>query len=148
MAYLPWAYDVSTDTNKSIVQNPNPSYYASFPIDDSTNNAAGTFYYPSALWDTMDGSKFLSVEYTGIDADGTITISVEATNISNPVTWDFKQIFWSGDTVDARANSWTVTGWTLSLLVSFKEFNFTNYRVKVVFSWSTNSSKLDVRKVY
>lgn len=146
--YLQIASDITTDTQKISNQNPTPSYYIPVSLDASTNNTAWTFYYPSSLWDSLDNYKFLSIDYTWIDADGIITMSVEMTNRTAPATTDFKQVFWEDDITWWKNNSRTVNNWTLNSLVSFNNANYSRYRVKVVFSGSTNTSTLDIRKVY
>ena len=148
MAFLPWWYDSSLDVQKDITQNPDPSYYQTIDLFDGTNVAAATNYYPSSLWMSMDWYKLLSFSGKMIDADGTMTLTVEATNDDDTTNADRIQVYGYDDLNNTTTNSRAVTNWTLTYSISFNNMNYQYFRVKMVNNGATKTFILKLRQVY
>lgn len=140
--------DITTDTQKISNQNPTPAYFTQWEWWDGTNLAATTNYYPSALWFSMDNYKHLSISWKMIDADWTMTLTVEGTNDEDQTNADWIQIYWYDDQNKSVSNSWTITNSTLTFAISFNNCNYQYMRVKMVNNWATNTFILKLRQVY
>ena len=144
------AYDLSTDADKIINLTPESSKYVQDSLVDTTNVVAATNYYPSSTGMSMDGYKDFSLSGKFIDADGTMTLSIEATNDEDTTnaTWidcslsctDIK----TGINVIAAAL--TVTNGTLTFGLSLENFNFSYFRVKMVNDGATNTAEIKLRR--
>jgi len=139
-------YDSDLDVTKVIDQAPEWSRYISETLVDDTNISAATVYYPSSTGASMDGYKDFSLSGKLIDADGTITMTVEMMNDEDTTSGDWIQIYGYDDKNNVTTNSWTVTNGTLTFANSFNNANYTNYRVKVIYSGSTNTAIIKQRK--
>ena len=148
MANLLWWYDPALDVEKNTVQNPTPSYFQQVEWWDGTNLAIATNYYPSSLWLSMDNFKHFSISWKMIDADGTMTLSVEVTNDEDQTNADWIQVYWYDDLNNTTTNSRAVTNWTLTFANSFNNMNYQFVRVKMVNTGSTNTFILKLRQVY
>jgi hypothetical protein len=113
---------------------------------DTTNVSAATHYYPSATGASMDGYKDMSLSGKFIDADGTLTLTVEMMNDEDTSGGDWVQVYGYDDKNNATVNSWTVTNGTLTFSNSFNNANYKYYRIAVVASGATNTVIVKERK--
>lgn len=120
--------------------------YKSTSLVDTTNVSAATHYYPSATGESMDGYKDLSMSGKFIDADGTLTLTLEAMNDEDTTSGDWISAYFYDDQNNATVNSLTVTNGTLTMLVSAKNANFSYYRWVVVANGATNTVILKERR--
>ena len=113
------------------------------PVDydlvDTTNVSAATHYYPAATGQINDGYKDLSISGKFIDADGTLTLTIEAMNDEDTTSGDWIQVYAYDDKNKATSNSWTVTNGTLTFALSLNNFNYKYWRAVVVASGATNT---------
>lgn len=140
--------DFTTWTNKITNQNPTPSYYQQIEWRDGTNLPATTNYYPSALWLSMDQYKNFSISGKMIDADGTMTLTVEGTNDEDQTNADRVQMYWLNTFNNTMENSRAVTNGTLTYAIKFDTMNFQFVRVKMINNGATNTFILKLRQVY
>ncbi len=113
-------------------------------LADTTDVAATTHYYPDSDGFEMAGYKDMSMSGKLIDADGTLTMTVEATN--DDASPDWVQVYGYDDKNNSTANSWTVTNDTLTFANSFNEMNYKSARVKLVASGATNTVIIKMRQ--
>ncbi len=113
---------------------------------DSTNVDAMTHYYPGATGQTMEGYADLSLSGKLIDADGTLTLTLECMNDEDTAGGDWVQVYFYDDKNDANVNSLTVTNGTLTLAASANNCNFRYFRWAVVASGATNTVILKQRR--
>jgi len=144
------AYDPTTDVTKIINQSPDRASYVLDSLLDTTNIAAATNYYPSATGMSMDGFKDLSLTGKLIDADGTMTLTIEATNDEDTTNADwidasltFKDVKTG---INVIAAALTLTNTTLTLGLETDNFNFSYFRVKLVNDGATNTGIIKVRR--
>jgi len=142
------AFELNLNALLALIQNPDASYYQPVDLAGTTNVPAATNYYPSATGMSIDSFKNQSLTFDMIDADGTMTLTVEVNNdqallSSNPI-----QIYMFDDKANAKANSRAVTNGTLSGAISFTDFNYQFFRIKMVNSGATNTFNLKWRQVY
>lgn len=133
------AYDSTLDITKTVDQSPDRSSYIQNSLIDTTNVAAGTAYLPSATGFSQDGFKDFSLTGKFIDADGTITMTVEITNDEDQVNADFIQVYGYDTKNNAVVNSWTVTNGTLTFAIDFDNLNYSYMRIKIVNDGATNT---------
>ncbi len=113
-------------------------------LADTTDVAATTHYYPDSDGFEMAGYKDMSLSGKLIDADGTLTMTVEATN--DDASPDWVQVYGYDDKNSSVVNSWTVTNDTLTFANSFNEMNYKSARVKLVASGATNTVIVKMRQ--
>jgi len=116
---------------------------------DTTNVTAATHYYPSATGESMDGYDDMSLTGKLIDADGTLTLTVEGTNDEDTATADWIDVTKGGYRTDDNSvgnASITVTNGTETFAIDFDNFNYKYYRVKVVADGATNTVIVKGRK--
>ena len=106
---------------------------------DTTNVAATTHYYPSSTGFELGGARWFSISGKLIDVDGTLTLTVEATNDEDTANADWIQVYGYDDENNSTVNSLTVTNGTLTFAESFNNANYTHFRVKLVASGATNT---------
>jgi hypothetical protein len=106
---------------------------------DTTNVTAATHYYPAATGSDISGYEHMSLSGKLIDADGTLTLTVEATNDEDTTNADWIQVYGYDDKNNVTVNSWTVTNGTLTYAISFNVANYQHWRVKLVASGATNT---------
>jgi len=135
----------STNSNRSEEISPINLAVLEENFIDTTNVAAGTNYYPSSLGRAMLGYKDFSITGSFIDADGTITWSVEATNDEDPVTADWIQIYGYDAKNNTTVNSMTFTNSSMTFAWDFDNLNYRFVRVKVVNDGATNTFILKSR---
>lgn len=141
--------DITTDTQKITTQNPDPSYYSQWEWVDTTNVTAATTYYPSSLWVAMDQYKHMSLTGKFIDADNKIVMTVEATNDEDQTNADRVQVYCTRNWNNAlEENQWTASNGTLTFALTFQDFNFQYFRVKVVNLDNTNTCIIKIRQLY
>lgn len=141
------AYDPSTDTEKVTEQSPISNKYVQDSLVDATNTAAATTYFPSATGMSMDG--FSALSFTGkLITTGTITMTIEATNDEDTTNADWIQIYGYDNKNDVFINQYVITAITLTFAMMFNGLNYSNYRVKLVDTASTNTYIIKSRKVY
>lgn len=116
-------------------------------LADLTDVAADTHYYPTGdEFFLMDGYKDTSLSGRLIDADGTLTLTVEVTNDEAPSSDDWVQVKGYDDQAGGVVNVWTITNGTLKYAISFNEMNYRACRVKVVASGATNTVICKMRR--
>jgi len=144
------AYDLSTDADKIINLTPDSSKYVQDSLLDATNVAAATNYYPSSTGMSMDGYKDFSLSGKFIDADGTMTLSIEATNDEDTTNADWIDISLLG--IDSKTGinvitaAMTVTNGTLTFGIGYNDLNYSNIRVKMVNDGATNTAIIKARR--
>lgn len=106
---------------------------------DTTNVAVDTHYYPSPTGALMDGRRDLSLSGKLIDANGTLTLTVEMTNDEDATNADWIQVYGRDDKNDDNVNEITVTNGTVTFALSFNNANFKRYRSALVASGNTNT---------
>jgi hypothetical protein len=78
--------DPTTDTNKSTVVNPtNSQYVTPIELENTTNKAAATYYYPDSTGWLYQGMKDHVFQLSLIDATATLETTDET--IATPVKW-------------------------------------------------------------
>jgi hypothetical protein len=145
---VPKTEDKANDANKSLEQSPLWARYQIDEIYDGTNLGAGTNYYPSATGAPMDGYTNLSFTSNLVDADGTITYSLEVTNDEDLTNGTWMPVYGYDATLNAVVNTLTVTNGTLNSAWDFDNLNVNGWRVKVVTSGSTNTVVIKSRRTF
>lgn len=140
------SYDPSLDITKTIDQSPDRASYVVDTLVNTTNVAAATNYYPSALGMSMDGFKDLCLSGRLIDADGTIDVTVEVANNPNPATAVFHQIYGYDAEANAVVNTVGCNNSTKTFVWDFDNLNATWFRIKSVTSGATNTVWLFIRR--
>jgi len=98
----------------------------------------------------MDGYKDFSLSGKFIDADGTMTLSIEATNDEDTTNADWIDISLLG--IDGKtgknviAAAMTVTNGTLTFGIEYNNLNYSNIRVKMVNNGATNTAIIKSRR--
>lgn len=142
------AFDLSTNSQMASVLNPDSEKYVQDSLLDTTNVAAATNYYPSATGMSMDGFKDLSLTGKFIDANGTITLTIEATNDEDTTNADWKDITTSF--IDSNTGiltvAVTITNGTLIFALEKSNFNFSYFRVKMINGGATNTCIIKARR--
>lgn len=143
------SYDPTLDITKMINQSPDRASYVMDSLVDTTNVAAGTAYYPSALGMSMDGFKDMSITGKIIEGDAvTDTIEVQATNDEDTTNADWITLYFYRVDTNAMANIITTGGvaGTYTFAMDFDNINFTYYRVKLVTADATNTVIIKMRR--
>jgi len=144
------SYDATTDTTKVTNQTPESSKYVQDSLVDTTNVAAATNYYPSSTGMSMDGFKDMSLSGKFIDADGTMTLSVEFTNDEDTTNADWIDGSLTGIDVKTGINviagGLTVTDGTLTFGLEYDNINFSHVRIKMVNDGATNTAIIKMRR--
>jgi len=146
IGYQRKAFDSTLDVNKSVEQSPLNQQYVADSLLDTTNIAAATNYYPSSTGMSMDGYKNMSLSGKFIDADGTMTLTVEAMNDEDTTNGDWVQVYGYDTKNNVVATSWTVTNGTLTFAVDFDNLNYSYYRIKMVNDGATNTGIIKMRR--
>jgi len=146
IAYQQKAYDSTTDVLKTINQSPDRASYVLDSLLDTTNIAAATNYYPSSTGMSMDGFKDASLSGKFIDADGTMTMTIEATQDEDSTNADWIQIYANDIKNNSIATSWTVTNGTLTFAIDLDNLNANLFRVKMVNDGATNTGIIKLRR--
>ena len=144
------AYDIATDSLQNSTLNPDYSRYLTESVVDETNVAAATNYYPSASGGVMDGYRHLGFTGKFIDADGTITLTIEGTNDEDatPANRDWIQLYAFDNKNDTTTNSVAITNGTITFALNFEFYSYKYYRCKVVNDGATNTIIIKSRKVF
>jgi len=143
-------YDSSLDLLKTNVQNQVYARNVTESIVDTTDVAAADNYYPSASGSTMYGYRSLSATGKFIDADGTVTMTMEGTNDEDATAAnrDWISVYGYDAKNDSTVNTFTVTNGTVTFAWDFDNFNYKYYRYKVVNNGATNTFIIKQRKIY
>jgi len=141
------SYDSSTDTLKITEQAPISNRYVQDSLVDTTNTAAATTYFPATTGQAMDGYKDLSISGKFITT-GTLTMTLEASNDEDTTNADWIQVYGYDNKNDVFINQYVITNTTLTFALLFTSFNYSNYRIKIVDTSSTNTYIIKARKVY
>lgn len=139
-------YDVSTDTDKVTEQAPLNNKYVADSIVDTTNQATGLAYFPSAAGMSHDGFRDLSLTGQFVDADGTITAWLEVTNDEAAATGDFRKIYGADDMNGVAINQISVTNSTLNFALNYENLNYSFVRVAVYPTSATNTIIVKMRR--
>lgn len=139
------SYDSSTQSDRVAEINPLSDHYVNESLVDTTNVSATTHHYPSATGGVMDGYADLSCTGKFIDADGTLTLTLEVTN-DEDTSGDWNGAYFYDDELNATVNNKTVTNGTELFSLSVNNNNFRRYRWAVVASGATNTVILKQRK--
>jgi len=137
-------YTVATTSHRSEEVDPLSSQYISASLVDTTNVSAATHYYPSATGGTMDGYQDQSLTGKFIDADGTLTLTLEVTN-DEDTSGDWNGAYFYDNELNATVNSKTVTNGTELFTLSANNNNFRRFRWVVIASGATNTVILKQR---
>lgn len=140
--------DKSLDVTKNVEQAPIWARYQIDEIYDGTNLAAGTNYYPASTGASMDGYKGLSFTGKLIDADSTVTVTIEATNDEDATNADWIQVYFTDVKNDTTVNSISVSDGTTTFAIKLTDFNYSLFRVKVVTTDATNTVIIKQRRLY
>lgn len=140
------SYDSTLDIIKVVNQSPDRLAYVPDSALDTANVAAADNYYPSSTGLSMDGYKDFSITGQFIDADGTMTFTVEVTNDEDTTNASWIQIYGYDAKNNAVVNSWTITNGTLTFAACFDELNFSYVRVKMVNNGATNTGIIKLRR--
>lgn len=140
------AYDASNTANRSEIINRKGDTLADDDLVDTTNVTAATHYYPSSTGLTMDGYRDYSLSGKFIDADGTLTLTIEGMNDEDTTSGDWIQLYAYDDKNDIVTNSWTITNSTLTFAISLNNCNYRYLRFAVVASGGTNTVILKGRR--
>jgi len=139
-------YDSGFDSDKVSEIAQERFGYAPENLVDTTNLSAATHYYPSSTGGTMDSWRDQSLSGKFIDADGTVTVTLEVTNDEDASSADWVTSYFYDDNSDLTVNTFTVTNGTLTFLASINNNIFRRYRWVVVCSGATNTVILKGRK--
>ncbi len=137
--------DTATDSKKVFEIAGVNTWIANEDLVDTTNITAATHYYPSESGGVMNTWKDGSLSGKFIDADGTLTLTLEVTN-DEDTAGDWIQAYFYDDKNNITTNSITVTNGTLTFLASLNNNNFRRYRWVVTASGATNTVILKHRK--
>lgn len=140
--------DKVLDLVKTNEQSPNWAKYIQESLEDVTNIAAGTAYYPSSTGASMDGYKSLSITGTLVDANDTSWLYLDVTNDEDRTNANWIQIYGYEAKTDTSINVITANNATTTFAWTFTDFNYAYYRVRVVTGDATNTLILKSRKVY
>ncbi len=144
------AYDLSTDSQKITNLTPESSKYVEDNLVDTTDVAAATNYYPSATGMSLGGYKDFSLSGKMIDADGTMTLSLQATNDEDTTNADWIDISLSGidgkTGINVIASALTLTNATLTFGVEWKNLNYSSVRVVMINDGATNTAIIKSRR--
>jgi hypothetical protein len=139
-------FDWSAESITVAEQSPLDQQYVNESLVDTTNVAATTHYYPSSSGDTMDGYKDMSLTGKLIDADGTLTLSLECMNDEDTAAGDWNSVYFYDDVANANVLTQTVTNGTITFAVSANNNNFRRFRWGVTASGATNTVILKQRR--
>ena len=144
------AYDPTVDVTKTIDQSPLSAKYVADSLVDTTNSS-GTVYYPSSTGMSMDGYRSASFSGKFIDADNTTTMTIEATNDEDTTSGDWQDvtICFNNDKAGVATSigaSIVATSATTNFAISREDFNYSYFRVKVVYGDATNTSIIKLRR--
>jgi hypothetical protein len=142
---VPAQFTWATRSARSEEIDPLSSHYLNESLVDTTNVSAATHYYPSSTGGTMDGYKDQSLTGKFIDADGTLTLTLEVTN-DEDTSGDWNGAYFYDDELNATVNTKTVTNGTELFSLSCNNNNFRRYRWVVVASGATNTVILKERR--
>jgi len=142
------SWDKDLDITKVVNQSPDRLAYVPDSPLDTTNIAAADNYYPSSTGLSMDGYSDFSVTGKFIDADGTMTFTVEVTNDEDTTNADWIQIYGYDAKNNVVTNSWTITNNTLTFAACFDDLNFSYVRVKMVNNGATNTGIIKLRRKF
>ena len=140
------SYTIATDSKRVEEIDPLDQKYVPGNLVDTTNVSAATHYYPSATGSTMDGFQDQSMTGKFIDADGTLTLTLEVSNDEDSTNADWNGAYFYDDELNATVNTKTVTNGTELFSLSCNNNNFSLYRWVVVASGATNTVILKERK--
>jgi len=141
MAGYTWA----TNSLRTEEIDPLSQQYVNTSLVDTTNVSAATHYYPSSTGGTMDGYADQSLTGKFIDADETLTLTLEVTN-DEDTAGDWNPIYFYDDELNATVTNKTVTNGTELFSLSVNNNNFRRYRWVVVAGGDTNTVILKERK--
>ena len=133
------AYDSSTDSDKVFNIADLATQVLQESIVDTTNISASTHYYPASTGKSNSGYKNGSISGKFIDADGTVTLTLEVTNDEDLSSADWNGVYFYDDNSNATVNSLSVTNGTLLISASINNNSFSNYRWVVTTSGATNT---------
>ena len=139
-------YDWTASSHAVYESDPLDQRFSNQSLVDTTNVSAATHYYPDSDGFSMDGYADLSLSGKLIDADGTLTLTFEATNDEDTSGGDWVQVYFRDDKNDSTVNSYSVTNGTLTMAASLNNNNFRYGRWKLVASGATNTVILKQRR--
>ena len=134
-------YVWTTNSNQVTEVNPITDHYTNNSLADTTD-ISDTIYCPSSTGASMDGYRDLSLSGKLIDADGTLTLTVEAMNDEDTASGDWIDVTRGGyrpDNHTAGNANISVTNGTETFSIMFDNFNYRYYRVKVTQTGNTNT---------
>jgi len=136
----------TTGTQDTFETNPLSSQFDNSIVDtDTTNVTAATHYYPSSTGGTMDYYKDHAISGKLIDADGTLTLTLEVSNDEDEASADWNTVQMFDDNGGALVSSVTVTNGTKLFSLSMNNMNYRRFRYVLVASGATNTIVLKAR---
>ena len=142
-------HTVATSSSRSEEIDPISRHYVNESLVDTTNVSAATHYYPASTGFSMDGYKDVSWSGKFIDADGTVTMTVEAMNDEDTTSGDWIDItksIYDEENNSTGNSSFTITNGTLTFALSADNSNWRYMRLTVVFSGATNTAIIKMRR--
>jgi hypothetical protein len=143
------AVDPVSGNMKVLEQNQERFAPVTESLEDDTNIAAGTYYYPSSDGVSMFGFDSIGYDLEFTDGDGTITGTWESTKDDDLATGLWLPISKSGYEKVTNATglaSITVTNGTVQASMDFDNLNDDRIRLKIVLTGSTNAVIVKMRR--
>ena len=145
VSYQKKAYDATLDMIKAAIQNPESNKTLAENIIDTTN-VTGINYYPTSLGKSMAGFKDWSMTGTLIDADNTITLTVEVTNDEDTTNANWIQVYFYDRLNNTTGTSISVNSGTTTFACEIANLNYDWYRYKIVACGNTNTQIVKERR--
>lgn len=139
---------LATDSQRVSEIAPLSQQFSTISLIDTTNVSAATNYYPSSTGMSMDGYEHMTLTGKLIDADGTITMTVEATNDEDTTNADWIQVYGYDSENAADDNSMAVTNDTLTFAWDFDHFHYKHFRARVINDGATNTFIIKAKQLY
>lgn len=145
------AHTASTNSTRTEEVDPLNLQAVNYNLVDTTNVAAATNYYPSSDGIEMAGARQLSITGKFIDADGTMTLSLEVSNDEDATPANRDWIAASLLATDLKTGvqvitaALTVTNGTLTFGLLYKDLNVKYARIVMVNDGATNTAIIKAR---
>jgi len=138
-------FDYSTLKDGVTESDPLDEHYLEEELVDTTDISATTHYYPDSSGVSMANYNNISCQFGLVDADGTLTLTVEA-KIDDSTDWvDITPAGYELSTNSSGNASYTDTDATG--IIDFDNLHVRNVRFRVVASGATNAVQLHIKRV-
>jgi hypothetical protein len=135
------AYDNATQSNRS--QEVSPARLAPIreSLEDTTNLATDTYYYPSSQGASMLGFNDLTIDGKIIaSATGTIDLYIEMTNDEDLATGEWQIVYVYSDVDNTVINNLSIANATKKFGLSANNVNYDRYRVALEVDFGTGNT--------